>query len=391
MHPGTSNESSRQVIQASLAALRAHLGAEVAFVGRFEAGRRFFEYVDAGDSFCPVAPGDSDPLEETYCARVADGRLPQLILDTSALPEAANLPITQVLNIGSYVSVPLLGPDGVSFGSLCCFSRDADPRLRERDLVVMRVLGDVVGAHLHALQGDRYASEVVIERVSDVISDGGPAIALQPIFDIRRDVVSGYEALARFPSEPGWAPDRWFAEATAVGLGPELEEAAIQAALRLLPDIPEPLSLSVNLSPEALAASDTILKLLTGEAPGRMVVELTEHQPVLMSQFLVDRLDQLRSAGVRIAVDDAGSGYAGLEHILDLRPDVLKLDRALVRGIASHAGRQAMCDAMVRFAGRTGALLVAEGVETDDDLQVLRYLGVRHAQGFLLGMPEIRS
>jgi EAL domain-containing protein (putative c-di-GMP-specific phosphodiesterase class I) len=130
--------------------------------------------------------------------------------------------------------------------------------------------------------------------------------------------------------------------------------------------------------------------MLMEVAPERLVVELTEHQRVLMSAKLTYSLDQLRAAGVRIAVDDAGSGYAGLEHILDLRPDVLKLDRALVQGIAAHPGRQAMCDAMVRFAGRTGAVLVAEGVEDEEDLRVLRYLGVRHAQGFLLGRPEIR-
>lgn len=378
------------MIKASLAAVRAHLGAEVAFVGRFAEGRRFFEYVDADASFCPVGPGDSDPLDESYCARVADGRLPELILDAAEIPEAAALAVTNALPVGCHISVPLRGPSGEPFGSFCCFSRDPNPELRERDLIVMRVLGDVVGAHLRHLIGDRDASDDVIERITGLLNGGGPAVALQPIFDLRADVVSGYEALSRFP-DVGWTPDRWFSEAAAVGMGHELEAAAIRAALELLPEIPASASLAVNVSPAALTASDSILKMLMDAAPERLIVELTEHEPVLMSTVLMDQLDQLRAAGVRIAVDDAGSGYAGLEHILDLRPDVLKLDRALVQGIATHPGRQAMCDAMVRFAARTGAVLVAEGVESEEDLRVLRYLGVRQAQGFLLGVPEIPS
>jgi EAL domain-containing protein (putative c-di-GMP-specific phosphodiesterase class I) len=119
------------------------------------------------------------------------------------------------------------------------------------------------------------------------------------------------------------------------------------------------------------------------------VVELTEHQSITPSRLLAHRLETLRGAGVRIAVDDAGSGYAGLERILHLRPEVLKLDRVLVQGVAQHAGRRAMCEAMVQFTRRTGAALVAEGVEEEPDLEVLRRLGVDFAQGYLLGLPTI--
>lgn len=119
------------------------------------------------------------------------------------------------------------------------------------------------------------------------------------------------------------------------------------------------------------------------------MVELTEHDDIEQHPELVGAFERLRGAGARIAADDAGSGYAGLAHILRLRPEVLKLDSALVCGIASDVGRQAMCEAMVGFTRRTGATLVAEGVETADDLATLRELDVPLAQGYLLGRPEL--
>jgi EAL domain-containing protein (putative c-di-GMP-specific phosphodiesterase class I) len=216
-------------------------------------------------------------------------------------------------------------------------------------------------------------------------------MALQPVVDLRRDRVDGYEALARFGGDTGWTPDRWFAEAAAVGLGPQLEAAAVASALRLLPRLPESANLGVNVSAAALSASDEIVQMLSSTSPQRMILELTEHERLTLDDGVSGRLAQLREAGVRIAADDAGSGYAGLEHILQLDPDVLKLDRVLVQGIAEDPARQAMCDAMVRFTARTGAALVAEGVETEADLDVLRYLGVRAAQGYLLGRPTVWS
>lgn len=389
VHPGATPESSRQVIRSSLQAVRHHLGMEVAFVGRFDHGRRVFEFVDSGDSFCPIHQGDSDPREDTYCDLVANGRIPELIPDTAEVPEALELPVTRELPVGSHLSVPLRSASGETFGTFCCFSRTADPSLRQRDLDILKVVGEVVGEHLHFLLGRREAHDEALSRVSDVLDAGGPAMALQPIVDLRRDHVSGYEALARFPHDIGWTPDRWFAEAQAVGLGPELEVSAVGAALRLLPRLAEGTSLAVNVSAHALASSDDVVRIMSRHEPARLILEITEHERLVLDDTTRERLARLRSAGVRVAVDDAGSGYAGLEHILQVAPDVLKLDRVLVQGIAADPARQAMCDAMVRFTARTGATLVAEGVEAEADLETLRYLGVRHAQGYLLGRPEV--
>lgn len=385
----SSSDDSRELIAASLSAIRTHLGMEVGFVGRFDEGRRIFEFVDADAAFRPITVGDSDPLEESYCARVADGRLPELIHDARQVPEAARLTATRDLPVGAHISVPLRTADGAAFGTLCCFSREADASLSERDLGVLRMVGELVSVHLLDLLDRDATRQVARERVHAVLAAGGPAIALQPIYDLRSDTVTGVEALSRFPTGSGWSPDRWFAEAHAVGLGPTLEAAAVRNALGVLPSLAPELSMAVNVSPGALCRDGALASLLAAAPAGRVVVELTEHERLDLSGTLLAVLADLRDQGVRIAVDDAGSGYAGLEHILDLGPDVLKLDRSLVDGIAQHPGRQAMCEAMVRFAARTDTLLVAEGVESEHDLQTLRHLNVRYAQGYHLGRPEL--
>lgn len=179
----------------------------------------------------------------------------------------------------------------------------------------------------------------------------------------------------------------WFAEAAAVGLGVELEQAAVAAALARLPALPPASYLSVNLSAEALMAPRTF-ELLTSVPPGLIVVELTEHSEITDYPALTQRLAALRAAGVRLAVDDTGAGFASLRHILQLHPDVIKLDLALTRDVDTDPARRALSAALVTFAGEMGANVVAEGVETAGELAVLRELRVDAAQGYYLGRPQ---
>ncbi len=382
-------EPSRRMIREVLAVVRSHLAMEVAFVGRFADGRRWVDYVDADAGFRPVEVGQSEPLEDTYCARVLDGRIPELVVDAAREPGVADLEATRALPVGSHLSVPIYGSDGEAFGTLCCFSRRVDPDLRQRDLDVLRMFAEVVGTHLESLADRQRAIDTTRAHISRVLDEGDLRIALQPVVDLTTDEVCGYEALARFPSPPAWGPERWFTEAERVGMGVALESAAVHAALRLLPRLPDRCHLAVNVSASALIASSSIATMFCNAAGPRLILELTEHQRVDQSDRLTERLAAVRDAGVRVAVDDAGSGYAGLEHILHLGPEVLKLDRVLVQGVAGHPGRQAMCEAMTRFTDRTGAALVAEGVESREDLDALRGLGVRFAQGYLLGRPAV--
>jgi EAL domain-containing protein (putative c-di-GMP-specific phosphodiesterase class I) len=261
--------------------------------------------------------------------------------------------------------------------------------MSKTDVSVLSVFAEQVRRHLEPLNDEHRARKQVRETVRAVLANGGPAMAMQPIVRIASMEVTGYEALARFPGPPRWTPDRWFRHAEQVGLGATLEAAAVHAALQHVSCLPPGMSLNINVSARALLASRAIQNML-GDAchDARLVLELTEHESITQPEELCEALAGLRMAGVRIAVDDVGSGYAGLERIVSIGPEVLKLDRGLVDGVADHPGRRAMCEALVGFARSTDTQLIAEGVETEADLSALRALGVTHAQGFLLGRPS---
>lgn len=220
-------------------------------------------------------------------------------------------------------------------------------------------------------------------RVETILATGGPRIVYQPIVDMTGRTVVGYEALSRF--ENGTAPDRWFAEAARIGLGVELELAAVNRALDGLV-LPDGAYVSVNAGPDVLA-DPRMLEMVSRVPPGCLVVELTEH--LVMNEY--DRyrgvFADLRAAGARLALDDVGSGYCGLRHIVELVPDVIKVDQSLVRGIHADPGRRNLMIALVSFARDFGATLVAEGVEDEQEATALQRWGVRFAQGWLYGRP----
>jgi EAL domain-containing protein (putative c-di-GMP-specific phosphodiesterase class I) len=196
--------------------------------------------------------------------------------------------------------------------------------------------------------------------------------------------VAGWEALARFPSDPSRPPNAWFAQAHGCGLGVQLEARAAEAALRCRGDLPAGY-LSVNLSPAALR-SDELLHQLPGDLRG-VVVEITEHELVADGERLHATLEQLRGRGARVAVDDAGSGYAGLRQLMILRPDLIKLDRSLIEDVAADEAKQALVECFVRFAERTDASVCAEGIESIEDLLTLARLRVTYGQGYVLARP----
>ena len=211
-------------------------------------------------------------------------------------------------------------------------------------------------------------------------------IAFQPIVDLRSDRIIGLEALARFTSEPVESPDVWFAEAALAGLSLELEIAAIDAAIADLDLIPSDVFLSLNASPATLISPR--LGLVLHQVPSeRLVLEVTEHAPVGDYLKLRSALMHLRSCGVRLAIDDAGAGYASLRHILQLNPDFIKLDISLTRGIDAERAHRALASALVAFGREIDAAIIAEGIETPPELFALQELGVTLGQGFYLCEP----
>ncbi len=226
------------------------------------------------------------------------------------------------------------------------------------------------------------------EALRDVLAGVGLRTVYQPIVDLARLTVVGYEALSRFdhPAAPGRGPDDWFAAATERGLGPSLDAAAIGSALARRADLPPDCFLSVNVDPHSLAHPEVRAALAaTGNLSG-IVVEITEHRP-WDPVALEPALDWLRGDGALIAVDDAGAGYAGLQQILELRPSLLKLDRALVAGLDRDEAKAALVEMLGVFANRVDAWLLAEGVETVAEARRLQAIGVPLAQGYLLGRP----
>jgi EAL domain-containing protein (putative c-di-GMP-specific phosphodiesterase class I) len=178
----------------------------------------------------------------------------------------------------------------------------------------------------------------------------------------------------------------WFDEADAVALGTELDMAVAEKALAILPKLPAGVDLFLNVRPASLF-SDRFDELMGAVHGGSLVVELTEHAPVRNYPRLLAAVAALRDRGVRVGVDDVGAGYASMRHLLNLRPDVLKIDISLCRCIESDRARQVLAGGLVSFGRELGATVVAEGIETGEELEAVRKLGVDSAQGYFLGRP----
>ncbi|MEO8422286.1 MAG: EAL domain-containing protein [Actinomycetota bacterium] len=217
------------------------------------------------------------------------------------------------------------------------------------------------------------------------LSGSGVTMVYQPIVNLRDRAVVGLEALARFHSLPLRPPNEWFAAAVELELGVQLEMMAIESAMADLHRLPAGAYLSVNCSPRG-AMSPRFAALVDGNA-SRMVVEITEHEAIEDYAVLAAALEALREHGIRVAIDDAGAGFASLRHTLLLRPDILKVDTSLTRNIDRDRAKRALTSALVSFGEEMGVAIVAEGIETREELDELVALGVPFGQGFYLAEP----
>jgi EAL domain-containing protein (putative c-di-GMP-specific phosphodiesterase class I) len=224
-------------------------------------------------------------------------------------------------------------------------------------------------------------------RICDVIDNRRLDIALQPIIDIKTRQMLGVEALSRFPGDYG-PPDTVFAAAHAAGVGMELERLAAATAYEVLPLLSADQYLAINLTP-AVAIGLAGLVDLSALPLNQLVLEITEHEAVENYALLRDSLAAAREGGLRLAIDDAGAGYASLHHIVELGPDIIKVDRSLIDGVSSDGPRRSVVKAFVALAADLGASVVAEGVENTADLEAAHALGATAAQGYLLARPSL--
>jgi EAL domain-containing protein (putative c-di-GMP-specific phosphodiesterase class I) len=246
---------------------------------------------------------------------------------------------------------------------------------RELSVIAASLMGPTLAAEEHVRRSRAEIDTLIAARTFHPV--------FQPIASLATGRVVGYEALTRFAD--GRRPDLVFETARVAGRGKELEVATLAAAIAEAGRLDASAYLSLNISPDLAVAPEHLGPVL--ERAGRdIVLEITEHVPVADYERLMATLYAL-DLRIRIAVDDAGAGYSGLQHILAIRPQLIKLDISLVRSVDVDIARQALISGMAGFGRRMGALLVAEGVERQEESDMLRSLGVDLVQGYLVGRP----
>ncbi|WP_340692808.1 EAL domain-containing protein [Hyphomonas sp.] len=380
-------DGSDDLLQSALTAVRKHLGMDVAYLSEFVDGRSVFRRVDAPGLEALAKVGDSHSLDDVYCQHILEGRLPELIPDTAAEPFAAAMPITQAIPIGAHMSLPIRLKDGSVYGMFCCLSRTPNPTLNTRDLDTMRVFAELATRQINNELADSQQRTEQCRRIEDVLAREAFSMVYQPIFDLGKMAPVGYEALSRFTDEPKRTPDIWFNEASEIGLSERLEMAALKRALAKLPELGADQYLSVNASPE-LIITEAFADLLADQPLYRILLEITEHAQVEDYELLLQALEPLRRRGLKLAIDDAGAGYSSLRHIVQLQPDIVKLDMSLTRDVDTDAARRALVGALMFYARETSAQVIAEGIETQAEFDTLKLLGVRKGQGYFLGRPD---
>jgi diguanylate cyclase (GGDEF)-like protein len=314
-----------------------------------------------GEEFALILPG-------------ADGEAAMEIAERVRVAVAQLSPEGSELTCSSGIAVYPIDADNASSllqlaeGALYWAKRSGKARTRRFDADHVRLSGDA-------------PQRSEIERI---LRDRAIEPVYQPVASLTTGRLLGYEALARFPDSPDRPPSTFFAQANACGLGPELEAAAISAALQVSGRAPGTY-IAVNVSPSALS-SDAVQEVLPGDLT-EVVIELTEHEVYPGDSLLAHSLAALRERGARIAIDDAGAGYAGLKQVMWVRPDIVKLDLELTRNIRSDPVRMALVESLVRFARRVGATVCAEGIESFEDIEVLANLDVPCGQGYAIGRP----
>jgi EAL domain-containing protein (putative c-di-GMP-specific phosphodiesterase class I) len=368
-----------QQVSALLKTAREALGLSLAFMTRIDDTHVHLEVMD---SAVPMAlPADAKlPRQETLCQKILDGELPAVVPDVRELPPSARSLTVPVPQTRSFLSVPVLLSDGTVYGTFCAIGFATDPKVTSRDKALLEVLSRAAALVVEPGMRERARATEILDRLRPLIAEGGPVVLLQPIVDLTSRRRVGAEALSRFPREWNRTPDVCFGEAHHVGEGHRLEIQALHHAADHLPDVTG--YVSMNVSPATLLTPECT-RMLDRLPLHRVVLELSEHEPVEDYDALKAVLAPLRARGMRLAIDDVGSGFSSLRHIVITAPDVIKLDRSMVTGLDNDPVLQVVARSLVDLARTTGAQVVAEGVETAGEAETLLAAGVGLGQGWL--------
>ena len=382
MHSGATAEATAEAIALALLGLSGF-----GSVGLFS--------LEPGGEVAPLAGIDNDgraivmpgnlPLDRSAYLRERAGRGPWIeAWDPAPDHPYAAIGREQAVKVLAYLPVR---SDGDLSGLLVVSASDDDALALAERLPALVECATLAGALLGPQLRSRSTRSVRRARIEAVIADRGFLPVFQPIVELATRAVVGYEALTRFTD--GTSPDQIFAEAHRCGFALELEAATLGAIFDAAAALPDTAWLNINVSPELVLAGEPLAAILVSSARP-VVLELTEHVAITDYPALRAALERLGPT-VRLAVDDAGAGFASLRHILELGPDYVKLDRAIVRRVDRDPARQALVAGLVDFATRTGAILIAEGVETEAEVREVHRLGVPLAQGYRLGRPGLAA
>jgi EAL domain-containing protein (putative c-di-GMP-specific phosphodiesterase class I) len=355
----------------------------VAFLSRLDGTTQHLEVVESSVPFL-FQEGNQQKQETTLCQAILDKTLPAVIPDLKKFPAAMKLPAARLPRIRSYVSVPVILSDGSLYGTFCAAGLTSDKDLTKRDKSLMDVLAHAAAVIIEPSVRELARRTEIEGRLGPILHTGGPAVVLQPIVELATGNRVGAEALSRFPAEWAKAPDICFGEAHSVGQGHRMELLALDRAADYLGQVGG--YIAMNVSPATLLTPDCT-ELLSELRLDRVVLELSEHDPVDDYTVLHSVLAPLRARGMRLAIDDVGAGFSSLRHIVMTAPDVLKLDRSIVDGVSIDSVLATLVRSLVDFARGCEALVVAEGVETEEDAAALLQLGVDFGQGWYFGRP----
>lgn len=380
--PRRRNEAQDQVADL-LRTARKSLGLSMSFLTRMDGMTQTLEVVDSAIPLV-LRDGVTQQQETSLCQAILDDRLPGVIPDLRDFPEAMRLPAARFPRIRSYVSVPVRLSDGSLYGTFCAAGLTSDRELQERDRALMDVLAHAAAVIIEPGVKEAARQSEIEDRILPVLDATGLTVVLQPIVDLQTGRRVGAEALSRFPQDWGMGPDVVFEQAHSIGVGGELELLAVERAAASLEHVTG--YLAVNLSPGMIVdpTGQALLRSLPSE---RIVLEVSEHDPVDDYPALCAAIEPLRARGMRLAIDDAGAGFSSLRHIVLMSPDIIKLDRSIVDGVSHDRVLTPLVRSLVQFAHESGATTVAEGVETCEDAQALVALGVDLGQGWYFGRP----
>ncbi|MDQ6839967.1 MAG: bifunctional diguanylate cyclase/phosphodiesterase [Actinomycetota bacterium] len=378
----TTSESATAQVDELLRLTREHLDSDVAIVTEIHDGRWTVRHVSSRQG--GWERGYQRAAEETYCQGILAKSLPEVIPDTSAVVGGPSLDWLSA-PVGSYLGVPLALNGNDDAGTLCCFSAGTDLSLNQRDASFLRLVARMISDLMAREEAVTSRQRLALRRVEAARDQGAIIMAFQPIVELATRRTVGLEALTRIPGMIEMSPVELYEAADQAGLTVETELfAANLAAVGF--DATDGF-VAVNFSATTLL-DPGFERFLANVPLERTVIEISEHTRVEDYDAIDTILTPLRTRGLRLAVDDAGAGFASFRHILRLRPDIIKLDISLVRHVATDDVSRRLAAALAGVGQQIGAQVVAEGIEVEEAVTVLEELGVGFGQGYLLGRPE---